>query len=910
MSIISLVALFATGLALPVIEHTIADSALSDVQFVPHAATQDLVEQAKKFDEMIKQKAAEAAKLATDSAKQIITKMEGANKVFVERDKQKMANSSNHMSPEEKAFREAREKAQRDLDEAMKTILGKYAAATVAAKNALDASLDKAGAATTASQVFRDAQAAASLQQRAAVKVAKDAYDAAVKEAHDLMDAALQKRMFEQHEQHKVDAWAANEMAVEKLREKLAVKAEAEVKAFNKTSPKEVKNPNKDKKLSELMTEMVEVFQEVHSVSEDHYGPKEMAAWNASLQAAQAQAAQSSKLASYVNLNPGEKQRSYSSVYGNSATGTGFAQSELQSPQAWSPLTDTVGQHMTISFFSPQTVVGVVTQGRADAAEWVKSYKVQTSTDCKTFTNVVNDTVFSANTDQGTEVRNAFASALTGVKCVRLLPQTWSARISMRAAVLLPAEAYASALAELIADPANVGFDEIPNVTPAEVKAAMDWIKQKTTEARIPFCWANSTGRGAGWVPGRLADCPKGYYNTGVATCQRDPVTVGTPSFAPWCPEGFTNMGLTCYNAYTWESRGWSSFECRDPAYFLSSLSSRCHIDCSKLASLGALAGQYTSTGETCYLSPDTKSTSAMTCRSNEYKGSEGTVAAAYCYPNPYPNWCNPATEEYDAGLCYPKCKPGYHGIGPVCWQSCPSGLPTDCGAGCAKDKTTCASTLKDQILGPIVLAANLATLGMAATASTAVKAGVKGATEGTQIVIKLVDGTEKTLTASSKIGGYALKAMSKFQTVGTVVDSSKKVTTWTKVKDAAKGAYKLYKASKTVERELFEYNKMYEDAYSADFAAQTTPEINAAVDARYGVNTYASNFIKKSWSSIQLTEMAQTMGLQALDNVLSVVSLVDPTGIADVVNAYAKPICFPENKLPCTAFAVSTAGC
>ncbi len=31
--------------------------------------------------------------------------------------------------------------------------------------------------------------------------------------------------------------------------------------------------------------------------------------------------------------------------------------------------------------------------------------------------------------------------------------------------------------------------------------------------------------------------------------------------------------------------------------------------------------------------------------------------------------------------------------------------------------------------------------------------------------MIKLVDGTEKALTASTKIGGYALKAMSKFQT-------------------------------------------------------------------------------------------------------------------------------------------------
>jgi hypothetical protein len=43
------------------------------------------------------------------------------------------------------------------------------------------------------------------------------------------------------------------------------------------------------------------------------------------------------------------------------------------------------------------------------------------------------------------------------------------------------------------------------------------------------------------------------------------------------------------------------------------------------------------------------------------------------------------------------------------------------------------------------------------------------------------------------------------------------------------------------------------QDAYSADFAAQTTPEINAAVDARYGVNTYASNFIKKSCTPMAL---------------------------------------------------------
>ena len=27
--------------------------------------------------------------------------------------------------------------------------------------------------------------------------------------------------------------------------------------------------------------------------------------------------------------------------------------------------------------------------------------------------------------------------------------------------------------------------------------------------------------------------------------------------------------------------------------------------------------------------------------------------------------------EDQDGALCYPKCRDGYHGVGPVCWQGC-----------------------------------------------------------------------------------------------------------------------------------------------------------------------------------------------------------------------------------------------
>jgi hypothetical protein len=38
-----------------------------------------------------------------------------------------------------------------------------------------------------------------------------------------------------------------------------------------------------------------------------------------------------------------------------------------------------------------------------------------------------------------------------------------------------------------------------------------------------------------------------------------------------------------------------------------------------------------------------------------------------------------------DAGLCYTPCRAGFSGVGPVCWQICPSGFHDD-GATCRLD--------------------------------------------------------------------------------------------------------------------------------------------------------------------------------------------------------------------------------
>ena len=59
-----------------------------------------------------------------------------------------------------------------------------------------------------------------------------------------------------------------------------------------------------------------------------------------------------------------------------------------------------------------------------------------------------------------------------------------------------------------------------------------------------------------------------------------------------------------------------------------------------------------------------------------------------------------------DAALCYPNCKPGMDGVGPVCWQDCPAADPTNGGALCCKDSATCSSKILKISLGlPLAVA-------------------------------------------------------------------------------------------------------------------------------------------------------------------------------------------------------------
>lgn len=159
-----------------------------------------------------------------------------------------------------------------------------------------------------------------------------------------------------------------------------------------------------------------------------------------------------------------------------------------------------------------------------------------------------------------------------------------------------------------------------------------------------------SYGRGAGSVPKSCGDeendsglcykkCKSGYKGVGPVCWQE-------------CPSGFKDFGLYCSKPPPYG---------RGAGYISKGLCEKHHSSCEKY---GALWYPKCRSGfhnfGCCVCSPNCPS--GMTdegefCYKSKYGRGAGTV----------PSKC-PSGEVLDAGLCYPKCRNGYKGVGPVCW--------------------------------------------------------------------------------------------------------------------------------------------------------------------------------------------------------------------------------------------------
>ena len=96
--------------------------------------------------------------------------------------------------------------------------------------------------------------------------------------------------------------------------------------------------------------------------------------------------------------------------------------------------------------------------------------------------------------------------------------------------------------------------------------------------------------------------------------------------------------------------------------------------------------------------------------------------------------------EEFDVRVrrCFPKCRPGYTGIGSVCWGSCPKDsneTATTCGAFCISSKKACFDKNKALVKGGI----NLGISGVSAITAPTLKDIKNLASSNVELAIELL---------------------------------------------------------------------------------------------------------------------------------------------------------------------------
>jgi hypothetical protein len=315
----------------------------------------------------------------------------------------------------------------------------------------------------------------------------------------------------------------------------------------------------------------------------------------------------------------------------------------------------------------------------------------------------------------------------------------------------------------------------------------------------VDFCWKDSYGRGAGKIPNQ---CPANketlaggvfcytkchelgnYYRFGYDCHQR-------------CGSGFTDHGLLCYSGN--HGRGVGQIRCGWTTWASDSSTLGEHKSSgrrllggrlkTRLVCGGRMCGDLQDCWGLCYPHCPGSHPNWIGCnlcgvdcvRSGYNSGiAPSCPKKIYCSHGMEAATCAPG-DDYDAGLCYPKCRSGFTGVGPVCWGTAPtvSGKKwVNCGMGAASDDAACGSAVTNQILGPLEIVAFVASWGSSGAATTGAKSGARAATKVAQAGSKasgLKDAAkalDKGMEGIGKTTGY-MSTMSSISTLQSETDA------------------------------------------------------------------------------------------------------------------------------------------
>ena len=341
----------------------------------------------------------------------------------------------------------------------------------------------------------------------------------------------------------------------------------------------------------------------------------------------------------------------------------------------------------------------------------------------------------------------------------------------------------------------------------------------------------------------------------------------------------------------------------------------------------------------------------------------EGVASARqpYCYRDSYgrgvgvPLSSCPSDKEKDAWLCYPKCKSGYDGVGPVCWQGCPGGY-VDTGAFChinkpltKKGKWECVK----RVFGVCIMKAldcpgGYVNAGLFCALKTPpVPPGYKGLSgldiikdsygRGVGAPMDCAPGQQEDagLCYTPCKGGFSgvgpvcwmncpggktdcgagcadSKASCVTNTAQMVISplvlamniaSAGGTASMTSYYPQIVNAFKVAKTAGSLALETKETIDLWATEYSRNFAKMTTPGIADRLHAGCSGHAEAEEWLKKQYALQGLNLMLEKDLGETAKDTLSAASSFDPTGVSGVVSAYYQPVCSPSEAFPNVRF-------
>ena len=133
-------------------------------------------------------------------------------------------------------------------------------------------------------------------------------------------------------------------------------------------------------------------------------------------------------------LTTPDSMRSASSVWDNRGLNWKLldcGNSMIDSPAGWCSHHVSVGQWLQLDNGKIGSISGVITQGRGNYDQWVKSFKVKYKDESGSWWDIDGKT-FPGNSDRNTKVTTTFSKPVRA-RYIRIYPQTWHGHISMRA---------------------------------------------------------------------------------------------------------------------------------------------------------------------------------------------------------------------------------------------------------------------------------------------------------------------------------------------------------------------------------------------------------------------------------------------------------------------------------------------